>query len=176
MHLRRFNEMTKIDFKEMSLQEKYDNLLESFILTMATDYALFEELGEVDKYLDMHMKVRKKMLPNLLGAAFKLFKMVSSRRAIEQVIKQYAYSQQMYLPKTNIEISWSSKGEVVGRIRNCPNLSKLRNIVEKAGLEIDPRFHCKIELKVLKELAKEFGLDINEEIVENGCHFIGKLR
>jgi hypothetical protein len=116
------------------------------------------------------------MLPNLLGAAFKLFKMVSSRRAIEQVIKQYAYSQQMYLPKTNIEISWSSKGEVVGRIRNCPNLSKLRNIVEKAGLEIDPRFHCKIELKVLKELAKEFGLDINEEIVENGCHFIGKLR
>jgi len=135
----------------------------------------FEELGEVDRYLDMHVKVRKRMLPYLLGAAFKLFKMVSPKRAVEQVIKQYAYTQQMYLPKTNIELGWNSKGEVVGRIINCPNLSKLRDMVKKAGLDIDPRFHCEIELKVLKELAKEFGIDARVETEENGCQFTGKL-
>ncbi|MFX0204194.1 MAG: hypothetical protein ACFFCW_49485 [Candidatus Hodarchaeota archaeon] len=167
--------MKNLDFKEMSLQEKYDSLLESFIMTMAIDYALFEELGEDDRYLDMHVKVRKRMLPNLLGAAFKLFKMVSPKRAVEQVIKKYAYTQQMYLTKTNIEIRWNSKGKVIGRIRNCPNLSKLKDILKKAGLDIDPRFHCEIELKVLKELAKEFGLDAYVEMEEKGCQFTAKL-
>lgn len=168
--------MKKLDIEEMPLHEKYDTLLESFILTMATDYALFEELGQVERYLDMHVKVRKKMLPNLLGTAFRLFKRISPKRAIAQVIKQYAYTQQMYLPKKNIEVNWDSEREVVGRIKNCPNLSRLRDIVKKAGLNIDPRFHCGIEAKVLRELAKEFGLDANVEIEENGCRFTGKLR
>jgi hypothetical protein len=138
---------------------------------MATDYALFEELGAVDKYIAMHVKVRKKMLPHLLGTAFKLFKMVSPERAIEQVIKRYAYTQQMYVPKRNIDIIWNPRGEVVCRIK-CPNLSKLRDIVNKAGLDIDPRFHCGIELEVLKELTKEFGLDSTGEMKEYGCQFI----
>lgn len=168
--------MKDLDIKEMSLQEKYDQLLESFILTMATDYALFEELGAVDRYLDMHVMVRKKMLPSLLGTAFKMFKRISPNKAIEQVIKRYAYTQQIYLPKKNIEIRWDSENEVVGKIRNCPNLSRLRHIVRKAGLEIDPRFHCAIEAKVLQELAAEFGLEAKVEIEKNGCRFTGKLR
>jgi len=167
--------MKKLDIEEMSLPEKYNGLLESFLLTMATDYALFEELNEVDRYLDFHVKVRKKMLPVLLGAAFKLFKTISPKKAIEKVMKKYAYTQQMYMPKENIEIKWDSEKEIVGEVRNCPNLVVLRDIVKKAGLNIDPRFHCGIELKVLKELAKEFGLDINVEIEEDGCRFSGQL-
>jgi hypothetical protein len=167
--------MRNVDIREMSLQEKYDQLLESFLLTMATDYALFEELEVVDRYLDMHVMVRKKMLPSLLGTAFKVFKTISPKKAIEQVVKQYAYSQQMYLPKKHIEIQWMSERDVVGRIKNCPHLSRLRDIVKKADLKIDPRFHCVIEAKVLQELAREFGLDVNVEIEKNGCKFTGKL-
>jgi len=159
----------------MSLEEKYDNLLDSFILTMATDFALFEELGEVDRYLDLHVKVRKRMLPSLLGSALKLFKMISPRRALNRVIQQYAYSQQMYLPKKNIELEWVSDRQVVCRIRDCPNLQRLRDIVKNAGLDIDPRFHCTIELKVLMALAKEFGIEGNTEIEEDGCLFIGQI-
>jgi hypothetical protein len=168
-------EMTSLAVKEMSLEEKYDNLLDSFVLTMATDYALFEELGEVDRYLEMHVQVRKRMLPSLLGSAYKFFKIVSPGRALNQVIQQYAYSQQMYLPKNNIEINWINDRQVACKINNCPNLKRLRNIVKKAGLDIDPRFHCEIELKVLTELAKEFSIEGKTEIEENGCLFIGEI-
>ena len=47
--------------------------------------------------------------------------------------------------------------------------------MKNAGLDIDPRFHCTIELKVLMALAKEFGIDGNTEIEESGCLFIGKI-
>jgi hypothetical protein len=115
------------------------------------------------------------MLPSLLGSALKLFKMISPRRALNRVVQQYAYSQQMYLPKKNIELEWINDRQVVCRIRDCPNLQRLRDIVKNAGLDIDPRFHCTIELKVLMALAKEFGIDGNTEVEESGCLFIGQI-
>ena len=66
--------------KEMTLEEKHDSLLDSFILAMATDYTLFSELGELDRYYEFSVKVRKRMLPrsiDLLGKAFKLFRRVA---------------------------------------------------------------------------------------------------
>jgi hypothetical protein len=164
-----------VDIKEMPLEEQYDNLLDSFILTMATDYALFTELGAVDKYLEKHIQVRKRMLPSLLGAAYKLFKIVAPKRALNQVIQQYAYSQQMYLPKHHIEIAWINDHQIACRINNCPNLKRLRDIVQKAGLNIDPRFHCDIELRVLTELAKEFSIHGTTEMLDHGCLFTGEI-
>ena len=161
--------------KEMPLEEKYDSLLDSFILTMATDYALFRELGELDKYYDFSVEVRKRMLPSLLGSAFKLFRAVAPSKAIKQVIDQYVYTQQTYLPMSNIELDWVSDREVIGRIRRCPSLKRLRRIVKKAGLDIDPRFHCEMEAKTLVELAKEFGVEATMELERDGCRFEGKL-
>jgi hypothetical protein len=165
-----------LGIKEMSLEEKHDSLLDSFILTMATDYALFSELGELDRYYEFSVKVRKRMLPSLLGTAFKLFRAVAPGRAIKQVIEQYVYTQQTYLPLSNIELDWVSDREVIGRIRRCPSLKRLRRIVRKAGLNIDPRFHCEMEAKTLVELAKEFGVEATVELEKEGCRFEGKLK
>jgi hypothetical protein len=167
--------MSGLDIKEMPLEEKYDNLLDSFILTMATDYALFKELDTVDKYLEKQFQVRKRMLPSLLGSAFKLFKIVAPKRALNQVIQQYAYSQQMYLPKHHIEITWINDHQIACRINNCPNLKRLRDIVHKAGLNIDPRFHCEIELYVLTKLAEEFGIQGKTRVLDHGCLFTGEI-
>ena len=46
----------ELSIKEMTLEEKNDSLLDSFILTMATDYALFSEPGELDRYYELSMK------------------------------------------------------------------------------------------------------------------------
>ena len=63
--------------KEMPLEEKYDRLLDDYLLTIATSYVLHKELGVVDKCLDLSVKVQKKMLPSVIGIAFKVLRAIT---------------------------------------------------------------------------------------------------
>ena len=70
--------MRDLDIKEMSIEERYDRLLDDYLLDVATDYAVLKELGGVDKQLDLSVKIQKKMLPKILGSAvFKLLKVLA---------------------------------------------------------------------------------------------------
>jgi len=163
-----------LEIKEMPLEEKYDTLLDNYILTIATDYAFCKELGVLDKYFDLSVRVRKKMLPSLLGAAFKMFKAIAPSKAFKQIANRYVYSQQTFLPLSNIELTWISDREILARVRDCPSLKRIRKLLKKVDLDIDPRFHCEMETKVVLELAKEVGMNVTMNLEENGCVITGK--
>ena len=69
-----------------------------------------------------------------------------------------------------------SDHEAVVRIKNCPVLKRQRDLVKKAGLDVDPRFLCEIDAKINPEVAKEFGVDLTFELEENGCTTTAKLK
>ena len=48
--------------------------------------------------------------------------------------------------------------------------------VEKAGLDIDPKYICKNDQKWFPAFFKEFGIDVVWELEENGCAFTAKLK
>jgi hypothetical protein len=162
--------------KEMPLEEKYDRLLDDYLLAIASGYALHKELGVIDKSNDLWFKVQKKMLPKILGPVSKLLKVLSPDRTFKQVMNQAAYLFQTEIPLSNIELSWVSDREAVLRIKNCERLRRLRELVKKTGLNIDPKELCEIEWEALKEIAKEFGTDVTWELEENGCRSTGKLK
>lgn len=159
----------------MPIEEKYDRLLDDHLLTVATGYALNKELGVVDKSNSMYVKVQQKMLPSVLGVAFKVLKTVAPGKAFKQVTDQYVYSIQRFIPLSNIELTRVSDREAVVRISNCPVLRRQRDLVRKAGLDLDPRFLCEIDAKINPEVAREFGVELTCELEENGCKTTAKL-
>jgi len=165
-----------LQIKEMPLEEKYDKLLDGYLLVVATDYALHKELGVIDKSNDLSVKVQKKMFPSVLGMAFKVLKAISPGKAFKQVTDQYVYSIQRFIPLSNIELTMVSNREASVRIKNCPVLKRQRDLVKKAGLDLDPRFICEMDAKINPEVAKEFGVDLTLELEENGCITTAKLK
>ena len=103
--------------KEMPLEEKYDRLLDAYYLNIATLYALHKELGVGDKCIDWSVKVQKKMVPSVWGAAFKLLKTISPGKAFSQVVDQYVYMMQTTQPLSSIELTKVSDREVTVRIK-----------------------------------------------------------
>ena len=78
-----------------------------------------------------------------------------------------------------MELSWVSDREAVMRIKNCEELRRSREIVKKAGLNIDPKFYCKREIAMFtspEHPTKDFGLDIHIDLEENGCKMTMKLK
>ena len=171
-----WEEVRDLEIKEMPLEEKYDKLLDDYLLANAAGYALHKELGVVDKSNNLWVKVQKKMLPSVLGVAFKVLKTISPGRAFKQVTDQYVYSIQRFIPLSNVELTMVSDREAVVRIKNCPVLKRQRDLVKKAGLDVDPRFLCEIDAKINPEVAKEFGVDLTFELEENGCTTTAKLK
>lgn len=45
----------------------------------------------------------------------------------------------------------------------------MRELVKKAGLDIDPKFQSKADSNIFPRLFKEYGLDTKFELKENGC-------
>jgi len=163
--------------KEMPLEEKYDRLLDEHYLGLATDYVILKEQGLVDKSLDLWVKVQKKMLPGSLGmAAFKLLKAISPGRAFKQVTDQLVYTMQNELPLSNMEVTYVSDREANVTNKNCPILKRMRDVVEKVDLDVDPKFICEYHTKYLPELLDEFGIEVSCKLEENGCVFTGKLK
>lgn len=165
-----------MEIKEMPIEEKYDKLLDQYLLNEAKNYALHKELGVISKSTDFNVKVQKKMLPSYLGTAFKLFRTISASRAFKSVVNQLMYTFQSTQPLSNMELTWISDREAVIRTKNCTNIKKMRDLVKKAGLDINPRFMCGIDTKTITELAKEFGVDTHMKLEENGCKMTMKLK
>lgn len=165
-----------MEIKEMPLEEKYDKLYDQYLLTEAMNYALHKELGVLDKYMDLYVKVMKKRLPGLLGVAFKALKAIAPGKAFKQLTDQSVYMQQMLIPPSNIELTRVSDREATTRIRDCPVLKKMRDVVKKAGLDIDPKSMCEMDAKIMPLVTKEFGIDATMELEENGCITTHKLK
>ena len=155
--------------KEMPLEERYDKLFDQYVLTEAMNYALHKELGVVDKYIDLSVKVWKKMMPSHLGTAFKALKAIAPGKAFKQISDQTVYTRQMLIPPSNIELTMVSDREATVRTKNCPVLKKMRDVVKKAGLDIDPKFMCEMDARIIPEVVKGFGVDLTMELEENGC-------
>ncbi len=160
----------------MSLEEKYDKLLDSYLLNNAINYAFHKELGVISKYTDFYIKVQEKMVPSYLGTAFKVFKTLSAGKAFKQIIKQLMSLFQETQPLSNMDLTWISDREVVIKTKNCVTLERMRKLVKKAGLDINPKFMCGIDTTVMAELTKKFGIDIAVKREENGCVGTIKLR
>jgi hypothetical protein len=74
------------------------------------------------------------------------------------------------------EVTTDSDREVAGGIKNCVLLKRMREIVKRTGLEIDPKFICERDAKYFPKLFKEFGMDVAWTLEENGCKFSAKLK
>ena len=169
-------EVRDLDIKEMPIEERYDRLLDDYLLDAATDYAVSKELGGVDKNLDLSVKVQKKMLPKILGGpVFRLLKVIAPGRTFKQLSNTWLYNAQTWHPLSTIEVANVSDREVAGGIKNCVLLKRMRDIVKKTGLEIDPKFICNRDAKYFPKLFKEFGINVVWNLEENGCGFTAKL-
>lgn len=165
-----------MDLKEMPLNERYDRLLEDYLLDAATDYVVLKELGGLDKALDLSVKMQKEMLPSILGSpVFTLLKVLAPGRTFRQISNTWLYNAQTWHPLSTIDVSHISDREVTGGIKNCVLLNGMRDIVKKTGLEIDPKFLCQRDAQYFPALFSEFGIDITWTLEENGCRFQAKL-
>ena len=166
-----------MDIKEMPIEERYDKLLDDYLLDLATDYAVLKELGGVDKQIDLSVKMQKKMLPKILGGpVFKLLKALAPGRTFKQLSNAWLYNAQTWHPLSAIKVTNVSDRELAGGIKNCVLLKRMRDIVKKTGLEIDPKFLCKKDAKYFPELFKDFGIDVTWNLEENGCRFTAKIK
>ena len=168
-----------MEIKEMSLEEKYERLLNEMQLTWVTCYAFHKEHGTMDKWLDYYANVQKNMLPFSTGlgkAFFKLVKTLAPGKTLKKMVNEAVYDQQKWLPFSNIELSWVSDHEAVIRMRNCPLIKVNEEIAKKAGLDIDPKFVCENDTKIFPKVFKEFGIDLTHEVEENGFRITVKLK
>jgi hypothetical protein len=166
----------KLAIKEMPLEEKYEKVLDAYLLDRATVYALHKELGTVDRYIESLVKTQKNMVPSLQAAKYKLLKTITPGTAFNQLMDQIIYDDQRNMPLLNIQINRVSGREVTMRIKDCPNLKRKGELIKKAGLGVDPKELCEIEPKVMKGMAKDFGIDVAWQSEENGCLWTVKLK
>jgi len=163
-----------LEIKEMPLEEKYEMLFDRYALAVATSYALHKELGVVDKSHAFSVEVMKKKLQSLI--AYKVAKAITPGKAFKKATDQWLYAIQALNPLSNIEVTWVSDREEVFRVKNCRMLEKVRDMVKKAGLDIDPKFVCENDRKLSIEVLKELGIDLAMELEENGCRGTAKLK
>ena len=160
----------------MPLEEKYERTLDVSLLNTATLYALHKKLGMVDKCIDSLVKTQKNMVPSLPAATYKLFKTLAPGTAFNQLMDQQIYEMQAQMPLSNIEVNRVSGREVTMRIKGCPLLKRTGELIKKAGLDVDPKELCEIEPKVMRGMAKDFGIDVAWQSEGNGCLWTVKLK
>ena len=156
----------------MPLEEKYNNLLDDYLLGLATSYILLEEQGVVDKAIEMIVNREKKRLPSSLGiAAYNVLKAISPGRALKQVVDQFVYSMQDILPLSSMGLNYVSDREVIVSVENCPLLGRIRELTAQTDLDVDSKFLCKYHTGQIPDLVKGFGIDVTTKLEENGCAF-----
>jgi hypothetical protein len=153
----------------MPLEEKYERLLEQYMLYQLTNYSLIKELDATDKYYDLLVKVNKKMLPSMLRVAFKAIKTLAPSKAFNKLIDDFVYTLQMNLPLANVEVDKSSENEAIIQVNNCPALKKMKEIAKKTDLNIDPTEMCRFEGRMFKELADDMGVNLKSDTLKDGC-------
>lgn len=133
-------------------------------------------LGIVDKCIESLVKTQKNMVPSLPAATYKLLKTLAPGTAFNQLMDQYIYGMQADLPLSNIEVNRVSGREVTMRVKDCPNLKRRGELAKKAGLGVDPKEVCEIEPKVMRIMAKDFGVDVAWRSEGNGCLWTVRLK
>ena len=166
----------RLSFKEMPVEEKYDKLLDQYILGNLMNFALQKEMGTLDKRNAMMLKVYKKMLPSFLGVALKVMKTVAPSKTFKKMVDGFVSLSQIMVPLSNIEVTWVSDREAVMRTRNCPQLLRGRELAKKAGLDIDPKEICRNDSKTMPGMLEQFGIVATMELEENGCVIRAKLK
>ena len=173
------NEMRDLEIKEMSLKEKYDKLYDQYVLTDVTTIAFVKEKGLTDEYLEYSMKAAKKMLPSVLGYAFKVIKKLSSGRAFKMFVEGFLKDDQVTEPLSNTEIVSLSDQEVVIKTKNSVVLKKYRDMMKKTGLELDLKEMYGWFNDPGKEMFIDLGFDVTVDtshIEEDEITYIIKLK
>ena len=80
------------------------------------------------------------------------------------------------MPLSNIESTWVSNRGAIIRFKDCPFLSRGKELAKKAGLDIDPKEICKNDTKTMPKMFEEFGIEVTMELEETGCRAIAKLK
>ena len=157
--------------KEMPLEQKYNGLFDFYLLDNAINYAYHKEQGTVEKWLDYTLEAYK----GYMGQMLEMMKTLTPKQFANQMLNM----QQMWQPLSGLELSWVSDREAVMRFKNCEILRRSRELVKKAGLNIDPRFFCKIDLYGVphsRHQMRDFVTDMSIELEENGCKMTMKLK
>jgi len=150
-----------LETKEMSFEEKYDKLYDQYVLTDVIAWAFAKEMGLTDKYLDYSMKVYKKMMPSIMGSAFKFIKMLAPGRAFKMFVDGLLKDGQVTEPLSNTELVSLSDREAVIKTKNSVMLKKYRDILKKTGLKLDLKEYYELSMEAGKEMMKEFGFDMS---------------
>ncbi len=158
------------------MEEKYEKLLDKYLLIRATSLALHKELGSVDRYIESLTRTQKNIVPSPLAAAYKLLKTVARGTAFSKFMDQQIYEMQVDMPLSNIEVNRVSDGEVTYRIKGCPHIKRKTELIKKARLNIDAKEMCEIEPKVMSGMAEDFGIDVAWWSEENGCFWTVRLK
>jgi hypothetical protein len=153
-----------LETKEMSFEEKYDKLYDQYIMTDVISMAFIKEMGLADKYLEYQMKVYKKMMPSLLGSAFKLIKTLAPGRAFKKFVESILKDSQVTEPLSTTEIVSFSEKEAVIKYENSLLLKKYRDVMKKTGLKIDLKEYWELFQEQGKEMMKDFGFDVTPQI------------
>ena len=161
-------------FKELSIQNKYDGLLDQYLLNIAINHALQKELGAVEKYDDLWVDVQKRMLPSYLGIGIKVLKTFSPSRVFKMIVSQVVELLQLFMPLTSIEVSFISDREAEIIVNNCQRRRRIIELVKKAKLDINPMSICTVDARTLPKVLKEFNLEVGIRHTRNGC--IGTYR
>jgi len=131
--------------KEMPLEEKYDRACDFFTLDHAISYVTHKQLGTVDKWVDNTVEAYRKMQPRFIAPLAKLIGRLAPGMSLEQALNHVVYAEQQMHDVSEFEVARVSEREVIVRFKNCTRLRRQRDIVKKAGLNIDPREICEVE-------------------------------
>ena len=157
-----------MEIKEMPLEEKYERLLRETQLIWVTCYAFHKEHETMEKWLDYYAKAQKNML--IAGMSEQ-----ESIPTFEETVNEVAYDQQKWLPMANVELTWISDTEATISIKNCPLMKINDEMAKKTGLDIDSKFVCGKDTTIFPRIVKEFGMDMNHEVTEDGCQLTLKI-
>ena len=165
-----------MQFKELPLEERYDRLLDDLALSVVLSYAHAQEFETVDKLNDLFVMANKKMLPSYLGVSLKFLKRIAPNKTFKKILEKFVNTYlQAFHSLSNITVTWISDREVTVDI-NCDFIKKMKNVVDRTGLNVDPRIWCKSESYIYSEAMKELGLDVILFPDKNGCRTIVKLK
>jgi len=165
-----------MEFKEISIEEKYEKLLDQYVLEEAINFTFIKEKGLQEEYFNFSMSAIKKMIPSYLGGTMKIFKAFSRGRAFKQILNQLINTTQVTTPLSEIEVDLVSDQEAILTINDCSHKRKIGEIAKKAGLDLNPTAFCGMEARNFPEYLKEFGVDMKVTIEKNGCTTIMKLK
>jgi hypothetical protein len=165
-----------LEIEEMPLGEKYDKLYDQYILSDVVVMAFVKEKELTNEFMDYSMSVYKKMMPLLMGPAFKLIKILAPGRAFKKFVELLYREGQITEPLSNIEIISLSDREAIIKYNNSVMLKKYRDVLKKTGIDLNLEEHWELFRESGKEMIEELGFDMIPRIEEDSTITTIKLK